>query len=296
MTAGASGLRALPPALAERAREFVERGLEPVPPRPASTVVLLRDSAQGPEVYLLRRRSSMAFAAGMHAFPGGAVDERDVADPVVSWHGPAPGEWARLLGVSEPEARGFVLAAVRETFEEAGVLLADHANPVRHAAKTDLAPTGPDWEAERTALVERRLALSELLDRRGLAVRSDLLAPWAHWVTPRFEKRRYDTWFFVAALPESQAARDVSGEADQVVWVRPEEALATAARGEVALLPPTWSVLTELAAFASVSAVLDAAAHRALDMAMPGWVDDGDAVRLLLPGDPGFPGDDEGRR
>ena len=102
--------------------------------------------------------------------------------------------------------------------------------------------------------------------------------------------------FFVAALPESQAARDVSGEADQVVWVRPEEALATAARGEVALLPPTWSVLTELAAFASVSAVLDAAAHRALDMAMPGWVDDGDAVRLLLPGDPGFPGDDEGRR
>ncbi len=294
MTPTASASRALPQALADRAREFVARGLTPVPPRPASTVILLRDSEDGLEAYLLRRRATMAFAAGMHAFPGGAVDERDVSDDAVSWRGPGPEAWARRLKVSEAAARGFVLAAVRETFEEAGVLLADHARDGQSSG-TDLDPSGPGWDADRKALVERRLALSDLLERRGLAVRTDLLAPWAHWVTPRFEERRYDTWFFVAALPEAQAARDVSGEADRAEWVRPGLAVATAARGEVAMLPPTWSVLEELAAFPSVSAVLDAAARRTLDTAMPGWVDDGVTVRLLLPGDPGFPGDDKDR-
>lgn len=292
MTPAAPDSRALPPAFAERAREFAARGLAPVPPKPASTVVLLRDTDRGPEAYLLRRRASMAFAAGMHAFPGGAVDRRDVAGNAVSWLGAGPDAWARRLGISEPSARGHVLAAVRETFEEAGVLLADHATSFRHAG-TDLDPTGPEWDADRTALVERKLALSELLLRRGLGVRADLLAPWARWVTPRFEERRYDTWFFVAALPDSQVARDVSGEADLVAWLRPEEALATAARGEAVMLPPTAVVLSELAAYASVRDVLDAAAHQTLDTAMPGWVDDGSTVRLLLPGDPGFPGDDD---
>ena len=267
---------------------FVAERLTPVVARPASTVVLLRDADAGLQVYVLRRRASMAFAAGMHAFPGGVVDPRDIDDDAVVWRGPAPAVWARRLGTSEPAARGFVCAAVRETFEEAGILLAVAPDGAGVRAG------GPEWEAERQALVARELALSDLLERRDLALRSDLLAPWAHWVTPRFEPRRYDTWFFIAALPVGQQARDVSGEADRVAWVRPGDALAAAEAGEVAMLPPTWAVLGELAAHRTVAAALAASERRALATVTPGWVDDGGDVRVLLPDDPGFPGDDPG--
>jgi 8-oxo-dGTP pyrophosphatase MutT (NUDIX family) len=253
-----------------------------VEPRPAATVILLRDAGSGLEAYVLRRRSSMAFAAGMHAFPGGRVDARDVADEGIAWSGLDPAGWAARLGTDAGSARGFVCAAVRETFEEAGVLLAE----------PNLAADGPQWEADRQALVDRRLALSELFERRGLAIRSDLMSPWAHWITPRFEQRRYDTWFFAAALPDGQQARDVSGEADHADWIRPPDAITAADRGEVAMLPPTRVVLEQLASYDSVGAVVEAAAGRAIETIMPGWVDDGDAVRALLPGDPGYPGDD----
>ena len=284
--------RWLPPALADRAREFVAGGHEPVDPRPAATVVVLRDGTSGPEAYLLRRRTSMAFAGGMHAFPGGGVDPRDVSDHGVGWYGPGPAEWAAWLATDEGPARGFVCAAVRETFEEAGVLL---ASPNPPTATESPAFSDDEWEADRQALVARRLSLSELLDRRGLAVRSDLLVPWAHWITPRFEQRRYDTWFFVAALPAGQQARDLSGESDQAGWVRPADAIAAAKRGEVSMLPPTWSVLDGLTAYPSVAAVIEAARQRQVETIMPAWLDDGERVRVLLPGDPGFPGDDVGR-
>jgi 8-oxo-dGTP pyrophosphatase MutT (NUDIX family) len=274
--------RWLPPPLAERARAFVAGGLTPVEPRPAATVILVRDAGSGLEAYVLRRRSSMAFAAGMHAFPGGRVDARDAADEGIAWSGLDPAGWAARLGTDEGSARGFVCAAVRETFEEAGVLLAE----------PNVTADGPDWEADRQALVDRRLALSELFERRGLAIRSDLLVPWAHWITPRFEQRRYDTWFFAAALPVGQQPRDVSGEADHADWIRPTDAITAADRGEVAMLPPTRVVLEQLASYDSVGAVVEAAVGRAVETIMPGWVDDGDAVWALIPGDPGYPGDD----
>ena len=244
--------------------------------------MLLRDVPSGLEAYLLRRRTSMAFAGGMHAFPGGRVDPRDVSDVDIAWRGPDLDVWTAWLGTDAGAARGFVCAAVRETFEEAGVLLAE----------PNVRPVGPDWESDRQALVDRRLALSELFERRGLAIRSDLLAPWAHWVTPRFEERRYDTWFFAAALPRGQQARDVSGEADHAAWISPSHAIAAADRGDAALLPPTRAVLEELSSYRSVGAVLEAAKGRTIETIMPGWVDDGETVRVLLPGDPGYPGDD----
>ncbi|HZY29471.1 MAG TPA: NUDIX hydrolase [Jiangellaceae bacterium] len=280
--------RTLPTALVDHARQFVASRLTPVEARPASSVLLLRDSGAGLQVYLLRRRTSMAFAGGMHAFPGGAVDPRDGDDEGLGWLGRPPSWWADRLATSEAAARGFVCAAVRETFEESGVLLVTGDDGV------PAPPAGSDWEADRRALVERRLALSDLLDRRGLAVRSDVLAPWAHWVTPRFEPRRYDTWFFLAALPLGQRARDLSGEADQVTWMRPVDAVSAAERGEVVMLPPTWSVLEDLVAYGTVAEALDAAEARSLATVTPGWVDDGAGIRLLLPGDPGYPGDDPG--
>ena len=128
-----------------------------------------------------------------------------------------------------------------------------------HTGDSVVADTrGDDWEADREALLDRSLSFAELLDRRGLVLRSDLLRPWAHWITPLIEKRRFDTRFFVAALPPGQRTRDVSTEADQVAWVRPGDGVTAARRGEMAMLPPTLVTLRELADYPSVDAVLGA--------------------------------------
>jgi 8-oxo-dGTP pyrophosphatase MutT (NUDIX family) len=280
--------RSLPPALAERAREFVARRLPAVRPGPAATVVLLRDADAGIEVYLLRRQTSMAFAGGMQAFPGGAVDPRDADDHVLGWLGSPPAAWAERLGTSVPLARGFVCAAIRETFEESGVLLASAPDG------SPITPAGPAWESDRRALVERRLALSDLLERRGLRVRSDVLRPWAHWVTPRFEPRRYDTWFFLAALPAGQHARDVSGEAERAFWTSPGEAISAAEASQAAMLPPTWAVLDELADYSTTADALAAAAGRVIESVTPGWVEVDGEISVVLPGDSAFPGADPG--
>jgi 8-oxo-dGTP pyrophosphatase MutT (NUDIX family) len=250
--------------------------------------VLLRDSPAGVEVYLLHRRRSMPFAGGMQAFPGGAVDLHDADDPALGWLGPPLSVWATRLGTSEPVARGFVCAAVRETFEEAGVLLAASSD----GTLVDAAGSG--WENDRRALVERRLALSELLKRRNLAVQTSLLRPWAHWITPRFEPRRYDTWFFLAPVPAGQRARDVSGEADRAFWMHPAEAVAATVAGAVAMLPPTWAVLEELANYDAVADALAAAEGRAVETVLPGWIEVDGEIRVVLPDDAEFPGDDPG--
>jgi 8-oxo-dGTP pyrophosphatase MutT (NUDIX family) len=282
------GPRSLPPAFAERARQFAAGKLAAVAARPAATVVLLRDARTGLEAYLLRRLTSMAFAGGMSAFPGGAVDPRDTEDEALGWLGPTPAEWANRLATSEPAARGFVCAAVRETFEESGVLLASLPD------QSPVVPVGAGWENDRQALVERRLPLSDLLGRRGLAVRSDLLRPWAHWVTPRFEPRRYDTWFFLAALPNGQQARDVSGEADRATWIRPSDAISGGEDGRLPMLPPTWAVLEQLTAYDTVGSALAAADDRPIETVTPGWLEQAGEITLVLPGDVGFPGDDPG--
>lgn len=289
-----SARRSLPDALARRARAFAVAGQPAVPARLAATVVLLRDlpTGGGIEAYVLRRHVGMAFAGGMHAFPGGGVDPRD-AHAQTAWAGPSPQQWARRLGVEPATARAAVCAAVRETFEESGVLL---AGPVEggEAGSVVADTSSDDWEEARRALVERRLALSDLLEQRSLQLRSDLLGAWTRWITPRFEERRFDTFFFVAALPAGQHSRDVSGEADLARWVRPEEAVRAADAGEMAMLPPTWQVLRDLADFSDVAAVLAAGADRRVETILPGWRDDGQRVSLVLPGDPGYPGDDPG--
>jgi 8-oxo-dGTP pyrophosphatase MutT (NUDIX family) len=267
----------LPPSSLERVRAYASGDLIPVPPRPAATVVLLRDFPAGLQAYLLRRHSRMAFAAGMYAFPGGSVDPRD-ADRAVAWAWPDPAAWAERLGCDESLARVSVCAAVRELFEESGVLLAGRAED-EVVADT----TGADWEADRQALVERSLAFVDLLDQRGLVLRSDLLGPWAHWVTPEFEERRYDTRFFVAALPPGQRTRDVSGEADRTVWMSPADAVARVSSGEMTMLPPTFVTLRGIGRYATVAQVIAAAADREIRTVMPRLVAEGDTVRFVLP-------------
>ncbi|MGH8867275.1 MAG: NUDIX hydrolase [Actinomycetes bacterium] len=286
--------RALPPALVERARAFVREPRAPVQARPAATVVLLRDGAGsasgGLEVYLLRRAASMAFAAGMHVFPGGTVDSRDV-DRTVRWAGEPPEHWAQAFATDVPHARALVCAAVRETFEESGVLLAGPAGEPASGSPSGavLADTGAeDWERDRGALVDRSLGFADLLDARGLQLRADLLRPWAHWITPEFESRRYDTRFFVAGLPPGQRPRDVSGEADRVTWVNVSEAVARHAQGEMAMLVPTIATLLDLQQYSSVAEVLDAGWSREIRPMMPRAVLDGERAWVVLPGEPGY--------
>jgi 8-oxo-dGTP pyrophosphatase MutT (NUDIX family) len=243
-------------------------------------VVLLRPGASsgpsGSEVYLLRRQTSMAFAGGMCVFPGGGVDRRDF-DHAVAWAGPSPAEWAKRLGCDEPMARALVCAAVRETFEESGVLLAGTGDSV--VADT----TGGHWEADRVALESRELSLTDFLDRRGLVLRTDLLGAWAGWLTPAFEPRRYRTWFFVAHLPEGQVTRDISSESSSVAWLPVGDAVAQAEAGEIMMMPPTWLTCLDVDQYADPTAVLAEAEGRSVEMFTPEVVGDGDEFVLSTP-------------
>lgn len=247
-----------PPEWPDRIRALSSGELTPATPRRAATVMLLRDSVAGPAVHMLRRRASMAFAGGAYAYPGGGVDPRD-DDHLVRWAGPSRATWAARLGVDEPGAQAIVCAAVRETYEEAGVLL---AGPTPSSVVGDT--TGDDWEADREALVARAFSFAEFLDRRGLVLRSDLLAAWARWITPEFEPKRYDTFFFVAALPEGQRTRNASTEADRTVWIAPGEATAGYDKGDLLMMPPTIATLRQLSRYGSAADALAAAPERDL--------------------------------
>src|SRR6476469_9023342 len=240
---GMDPTRRLPSDLVEHARAFSDGTREPVEPRHASTVVLLRDGDGRPgglEVYLLRRHVDMAFAAGMCVFPGGGVDKRDF-DAEIGWVGPSAAEWARLLGTDEAFARALVCAAVRETFEESGVLLAGTTDG---SVVEDT--TGDDWEADRQALEKREVSFTSFLERRGLKRRTDLLRVWGSGVTPVFEPRRFNARFFVAELPAGQVTRDVSTESDHVVWLPVREAIRSVDAHEMLMLPPTYCTCLEL--------------------------------------------------
>jgi 8-oxo-dGTP pyrophosphatase MutT (NUDIX family) len=267
----------LPPHLVEHAREFAEGRRTPAEPRDAATVVLMRAGDDAPDLYLLRRRTSMAFAGGMCVFPGGGVDPRDF-DQAVGWAGPAASDWAQHLGTDEAMARALVCAAVRETFEESGVLLAG-------SSATDVVAdtTGDDWEADRRALEGKDLAFTEFLDRRGLVLRSDLLGVWSGWCTPEFEPKRFRTWFFVAALPVGQRTRDVSSESSSVTWLSARAACAAVDAGELGMLPPTYLTCLEIAQHGEPDDVLAAARGRVVEMFTPRVEGDGEAATLSAP-------------
>lgn len=222
-------------------------------PRDSATVMLVRPTVQhdgsGIEVYMLRRHRSMSFAAGAYAYPGGSVDSRD-ADTEISWAGPDVTRWAGWLGATPELARGLVCAAVRETFEESGVLLAGAS------AHVTTVPAKAVLEPDRLSLLDRSLSLAGLLAKHHLVLRSDLLKPWARWITPELEGRRYDTRFFAAVLPEGQHPWEIHDEADELAWLSPAAVLAAAANGEAILMPPTAVTLSELAACADPPAVL----------------------------------------
>lgn len=276
---GLVGTRRLPQGFAERAREFDSGRLTPAEPRDAATVALLRDTSTGTEVYTLRRQRTMTFGPGMYVFPGGSVDPRDT-ELSIGWVGPPPAFWAEVFGASESLARALVCAAVRETFEESGVLL---AGPDADGVVADT--SGADWEADRRLLVDRQLSFADLLHRRGLSVRADLLRPWAQWITPTVEPTRFDARFFVAAMPAGQRTRAFGEEADEVLWLPPALAVQRWRDGVMRMMPPTLITVAELAQYTTVAETLRAADGREIRPVQPHVVVEGDNADLVLPGD-----------
>jgi 8-oxo-dGTP pyrophosphatase MutT (NUDIX family) len=219
---------------------------DPLTPRPAATVMLIRDNrpgfARGLEVFLMRRHSAMEFVAGVMVFPGGGVDDRD-RNADIAWFGPEPSWWAERFGIATDLAEALVCAAARETFEESGVLFAGPADD-----PDGIVGDASIYRESRLALADHSLSFGEFLRRENLVLRADLLRPWANWVTPKEERtRRYDTYFFVGALPEGQRADGDNTETDHADWITPEQALDDFAAGLTFLLPPTWTQLDSLA-------------------------------------------------
>jgi 8-oxo-dGTP pyrophosphatase MutT (NUDIX family) len=198
--------------------------------REAATVMLVRDAPEL-EVFMLRRNPESVFAGGAYVFPGGAVDDDD-----------------RALG----DDRRFWVAAVRETFEEAGVLLArarGDGGPVAASALADLA-------ADRLRLLAGTMSFADVLEAHGACVDLDALVPFARWITPAPSPRRFDTWFFAAAAPDGHAYEHDDNEAVASEWVRPADALARARADAIDLIYPTVRTLLVLARYPSSAAFL----------------------------------------
>ncbi len=234
----------------ERLREHAENPGDSTAPADASTIVVVRDGADGIEAYLMRRQSTMAFAAGFYVFPGGGVLPEDYRS--VPWIGPGDDVWAERWSTDADRARALVVAAVRETFEETGILLAGPDEATVLADTTELEPL-------RGALEAREVAFSDVLRERGLFLRADLVGAWGHWITPAFEPRRYDTRFFVAALPQGQVVGSMSGEADRATWAPLSQVLAAIDAGEASMMPPTIATCREVAAHRAAEIVAVAA-------------------------------------
>jgi 8-oxo-dGTP pyrophosphatase MutT (NUDIX family) len=271
---------------AQRLADIEAGRLEPAAPRDAATVMVLRPAgALGVEVLMLRRTAAMKFAPGAYVFPGGSVDPADSAADI-GWHGPEPAEFGAQLGASAELARALVCAAVRETFEESGVLLAGPAGGGSLAS-----PSGPSWAADRLALAAGTMPLASLLGKHRVVVRADQLVPWSRWITPAGESRRFDARFFVAALPPGQRATEHAAEADKTAWLRPTEALDAARAGEISLLPPTATTLHDFAVAEAAGETLAdiLATRRAITPIQPRLLLDEGTVWLEVPDGIGYP-------
>lgn len=225
-------------------------------PHPAATVVMVRDGAGGVEAYLQRRPRTMGFAGGLWVFPGGRIDRAD-SDPAVDaiWDGPPPAAWAERMGMAVDQARALVVAACRETFEEAGVLLVDRP------------PDPLALRAGRRDLLAGERGFAAVLATMGVRLDTARLRYWAWWLTPEREPRRYDTRFFVAALPpDAAASAEGLAEVERERWLAPG---AAAADQSLPMLPPTRFTLRDLAGFDTVEQLLEAGHDRPVEQVLP---------------------------
>jgi glyoxylase-like metal-dependent hydrolase (beta-lactamase superfamily II)/8-oxo-dGTP pyrophosphatase MutT (NUDIX family) len=220
-----------------RATQLLHTQREPVPTRAAATVILMRDTPQGPELLMTRRSPTASFAPGAYVFPGGGIDAADAAAHSIAARRPGQADGPLTQAI----------AAIRESFEEMGVLLARHADG-RFADRADI------------AALDRHAPFAAQCRERGLTLAADQVFLLAHWTTDRDLPRRFEVPFLVARMPEGQ--QPVADEAEQFepVWVRPADALERHRAGQFFMIFPTIRTLERLQPFASVQAVLDACA------------------------------------
>ena len=258
--------------------------MAPVPALPAATVTLVRDTSHGVEVLMLQRNHQSGFMPGMFLFPGGAVDEGDRASAGL----------ARCAGVDDAQASAalglpegglaYWAASIRESFEEAGVLLAyDERGTLMNPGEPDKLAR---FEEYRRQLNAGEAVLERMLDTEGLRLATDRLTYFSHWITPENAPRRYDTRFFVAAAPEGQEGLPDLVETIHHTWVRAAVAIDRYRAGEYKMRTPTISTLKRFAAFDRVDTLIDALrAQTAIPAILPRISASG---KRLLPGDPGY--------
>jgi 8-oxo-dGTP pyrophosphatase MutT (NUDIX family) len=264
--------------------DFAPADAPPPPIRDAATVLALRDTPDGIEVFMVRRDSRMGFLGGAHVFPGGALDAKDTEPRLLDLASgfEAAGDLGRIHEESA-RARGLLLAAVRELFEESGILLARTAD----GDWVDLDEQGPRSErlaAGRAALSARGGDFAALLAADDLRVDVSVLRFFAHWITPEREKKRFDTRFFLARAPERQSARHCDVESSEGEWITPARAFERYRAREIELVPPTIACLERLCDFTNVDDALAEFARASIPCILPKILI-GDEVVILYPGD-----------
>jgi 8-oxo-dGTP pyrophosphatase MutT (NUDIX family) len=249
--------------------------------RHAATVVLVRNSPKGPELFMVQRHHGNKFMANAHVFVGGRVDDEDsAADLLACCTGLNTNTAAERLGLANPsEALGVYVAALRETFEESGVFLGDGATAL---GSTELALL-------RENLNEKNADFLRVLVASKLTLRPDRLRYLARWVTPEFEARRFDARFFVAQVAEDQEASFDRRETTAGDWFTIESLLAANRAKQVLLAPPTLAVLQDLSVATSAEEMLDLCPDAPVDAICPRPLTENSAeLTLLLPGDHRF--------
>ena len=251
----------------------------PVDARPAATVVLLRPGSAGLEVLLTQRPTTMAFASDAHVFPGGRVDPDDAAPGLAGRSVRSAADASLALGgdLAPPVALAAFLAAIRELFEEAGVLLAETTASAATIAEG------------RSALLRGETTFPELAEALDLRLRTDLLVPLSRWVTPEPYPRRFDARFFAAALPDGATPTFEGGEVAAHAWLRPTDALAAMAAGRLTLWLPTSTTLQQLEHVASLDEIRERLAPGPLGEVLTETVDDA-IVRIVMPAGGGVAG------
>ena len=224
--------------------------------RPAATVVILRDGRQGLEVFMVVRHHEIDFASGALVFPGGKVDWQD-----------KDGAWSEFAG--SPDAtieRAFVVAAARETFEEAGLVLARRAG---EAGLMDADAARRLVETYRARLIVGSVTFLDVVRGENLRLAADLMVPFAHWITPQNQPKRFDTQFLLVSAPVEQLGAHDGGESVEGFWIAPKAALREAQAGTRTLLFPTHMNLLKLARFANVAEAVEAARQTPIVSVMP---------------------------
>ncbi len=255
-------------------------------PRDASTIMVVRDAGEQMQVLMLRRNLSSSWVGGAHLFPGGAVDTED-GDPALVDRSPrrSDDEASRILNV-DTGGLAFFVAAIRECFEEAGVLLASgpDGRPIDFADPT----VGARFVEHRRRLNSGELSFNALCATEGLTLDTDRLWYFSHWITPEGSPRRYDTRFFVAAMPDGQVALHDDIEVIDSIWIEPAEAVRRLHAGEIDMLFPTTKNLEAIGRFERSADLLEASADAEVPTILPKITVADQGMRILLPGDDGY--------